>query len=227
MTLEVAFETIYGRGASPEEASRFNRLAKELDIRDNDAVWVLVFLLGHHLELTKRMPEQIKTSAQQVLASFSGTLTEQLAGAESELRLAKARVEENISRAVVSAAEKEIARSAQAVARYTAGKSWLQWIGAAGLVGMAILALAFSWGYSTGQHVGYASALDVKEAEAWVATPAGKVAYQMDRNGDLMHFARCDQDGWKIEKTKSGGRGCFVRPLQDGETIGWIVPTLP
>ena len=128
MTLEVAFETIYGRGASPEEASRFNRLAKELDIRDNDAVWVLVFLLGHHLELTKRMPEQIKTTAQQVLASFSETLNEQLAGAESELRLAKARVEENVSRAVVSAAEREISRSAQAVARYTARKSWLQWI---------------------------------------------------------------------------------------------------
>ena len=59
MNLDTAFRSIYGRDPSPEETNRFNRIGKELDIRDNDAIWAIAFLLGHHLDLAKQMPEQI------------------------------------------------------------------------------------------------------------------------------------------------------------------------
>ena len=38
MSLETAFLTVYGREPKPEETNRFNRLAKELGIRKNDAI---------------------------------------------------------------------------------------------------------------------------------------------------------------------------------------------
>jgi len=224
MSLESAFYAVYGRHANPDETNRFNRLAKELGIRDNDAVWSLVFLLGHHLELTDRLPARIELAAQHLLERFKGNMLEQISSAEAELKLTKARIEENLSVVIVSVAQKEITRSAQAVARHTAGKSWLQWLGGAALVGMIILASAFYWGEESGRRVGYAAALDVREAASWAATPTGQAAYRLDLSGDLLHLVRCDQDGWKIERTKSGAKGCFVSQKENGGTVGWLLP---
>ena len=224
MNLEAAFVTVYGREPKPEETNRFNKLAKELGIKENDAVWSLVFLLGQHLELTEAVPERIRSAAELTLFNFQSAVQKRSETAEVELDVIRARIEENISESVVASAEREIARSAQAVARHTASKSWLQWLGAASILGMLILAGAFWWGFSTGQRSGYAAALDVKEAESWAATPSGQAAYRLERNGDLMHLVRCDQDGWRVEKTTTGGKGCFVRGTTDGHVMGWLLP---
>lgn len=224
MSLETAFATVYGREPKPEETNRFNKLAKELGIRENDAVWSLVFLLGQHLELTEAVPERIRSAAELTLVHFQNAVQKRSETAEIELGVIKGRIEESISKSVVASAEREIARSAQAVARHTASKSWLQWLGGAALLGMLTLAGAFWWGYSTGRHSGYAAALSVKEAESWSATPSGQAAYRMEQNGDLMHLVRCDQDGWHIEKTTTGGKGCFVRGTPDGHVLGWLLP---
>ena len=224
MSLETAFLTVYGREAKPEETNRFNRLAKELGIRENDAIWNIVFLLGHHLEMTETLPERLGKFTNRTLLQFDAAIRQRSETAEAELRVVKARIEENVSSAVVASAEREIARSAQAVARHAAAKSWLQWLGAASCAGMAIVAVAFYCGYTNGQRVGYAAALDVKEASSWASTAAGQGAYHLDRNGDLTHLLRCDQPGWKMQKTKAGAKGCFVNPGSDGEITGWLIP---
>jgi hypothetical protein len=224
MSLEKAFLTVYGRDPKPEETNRFYRLAKELGIRENDAIWNIIFLLGHHLELTETLPERLGAVTNRTLAQFDAEICRRRETAEVELRVIRARIEDNISSTVAASAEKEIARSAQAVARHAASKSWLQWLGAASCMGMVIVGFAFYCGYTNGQRVGYASALDVKEASSWASTPMGQGAYHLDRNGDLTHLLRCDQTGWKVEKTKTGARGCFVNPDPDGDITGWLIP---
>ena len=224
MNHEAAFRTVYGRDAKPEETARFNRLAKELGIKDNDAIWSVVFLLGHHVELAGILPKQIGESAAQSLAQYEAMLRRRNDVAESELRAVKARVEETVTRAVIDSAEREIARSAQAVARSAAAKNWLQWLGGAAVCGMFLLAIAFYLGYRNGKNTGYAFALDVKEASSWAATPAGQAAYRMDRNGDLIHVIRCDESGWKVQRSRTGEKSCFVSPGPDGDVFGWNLP---
>ena len=224
MNVETAFLAIYGREAKPEETKRFNRLAKELDIRENDAIWSMVFLLGHHLELTEAMPEKMSASTKRLLDSFNAAICKRGELAETELKAARARIEESVSVAVVASAEREIARAAQTVARHTAAKSWLQWLGSAAVIGMLMLASAFYCGYRDGKSVGYASALDGKTAASWAATPLGQAAYHLDQNGDLIHIIRCDRDGWRVSTARSGAKNCFVRPGFDGEIVGWQLP---
>ncbi len=224
MNLEIAFATVYGREPKPEETFRFNRLAKELDIRENDAVWSIVFLLGHHIELAELLPKQIGATTAQSLAQYDAALRRRNNVAENELRAVKARIEEKVTVGVIASADREIARSAQAVARSVATKSWLQWLGGAAVGGMAILAGAFFWGYCDGKSVGYAFAMDVKEASTWAATPIGQAAYQMDRNGDLIHLIRCDETGWKVQRSRTGEKSCFVHPGADGDVLGWSLP---
>ena len=115
MNLEAAFLKIYGREAKPEETNRFNRLAKELDIRENDAIWSMVFLLGHHLELTEAMPERMNSATKRTLDSFNASIRKRSEVAEAELWAVRARIEESVSSAVVASAEMEIARAAQVV----------------------------------------------------------------------------------------------------------------
>ena len=224
MNHDAAFRSVYGREPKPEETARFNKLAKELDIRDNDAVWSVVFLLGHHIELAEALPKQIGVSAAHALAQYDAMLRLRNTVAENELRAVKARVEKQVTLSVVSSAEREIARSAQAVARSVASKNWLRWLGGAAVCGMALIGGAFYGGYRTGRNVGYALALDVKQASSWAASPSGQAAYRMDRNGDLIHFMRCDQSGWKVQRSRTGEKACFVRPGPDGDVLGWSLP---
>ena len=110
----------------------------------------MVFLLGHHLDLAKQMPEQIDKLISQSLAKYASSLDSARKLAESDLAATKARIEETVSQAVVTSAQKEIARAAQTVAQVTARKSWLQWLGGAAVAGMLLMGGTFYWGYDIG-----------------------------------------------------------------------------
>jgi hypothetical protein len=225
MNIETAFHAIYKRDPSPEETNNFNRIAKELDIRDNDAIWAVAFLLGHYVDLAKQMPEQIEKLVAQSLTAHARGLDKARETAEKEFAVIKSRVEETVSDAVVTSAQQEIAAAAQTVARHTARKSWLQWLGSAAVVGMALIAGAFYWGYTIGNTAGYARALDVKEASSWAATEPGQAAYKLDQNGDLRSLVHCDRDGWTIERSRDGKeRLCVVHPTHNGNIYGWYLP---
>lgn len=224
MNIDLAFHAVYGRNPNAEETSRFNRLAKELGIRDNDAIWAMVFLLGHHLDLASQMPTQIERLAARSLEQYTSALLRSRKSAEAELLATKARIEENVSHVVVASAQREIARAAQSVARDTARRSWLQWLGSASVIGMLLFGGAFYWGYDIGDTLGYSRALDVRMTSAWAATAMAQAAYKFDKNGDLIHLIKCDSPGWKVEKTAGGDKGCFVHPKEDGSVAGWLLP---
>lgn len=225
MNLDTAFRSIYNRDPSPEETNRFNRIGKELDIRDNDAIWAVAFLLGHHLDLAKQMPEQIDKLISQSLSDYTAAIARALSLAEFDLAATRARIEETVSQSVVTSAQKEIARAAQTVAHSTARKSWLQWLGGAAVAGMLLMGGTFYWGYNIGNDNGYARALDVKTASSWAASSLGLAAYKMDQDGDLRSLVRCDRDGWTIQRSDDGKRRlCIVGPGRDGLTSGWYVP---
>ena len=139
MNLDIAYRSVYGRDPSPDETNRFNRIGKELGIRDNDAIWAIAFLLGHHLDLAKQMPEQIDKLISQSLAKYASSIDSARSLAEIDLAATKARIEQTVSQAVVTSAQREIARAAQTVAQVTARKSWLQWLGGAAVVGMLLI----------------------------------------------------------------------------------------
>jgi hypothetical protein len=225
MNVDTAFRSIYGRDPSPEETNRFNRIGKELDIRDNDAIWAMAFLLGHHLDLAKRMPEQIDKLISQSLADYSAAIANALNLAESDLVATKARIEETVSQSVVASAQNEIARAAQTVAYSTARKSWLQWLGGSAVVGMLLMGGTYYWGYNIGNDNGYARALDVKIASGWAASNLGQAAYKMDQDGDLRSLVRCDRDGWTVQWSEDRKhRLCVVHPDRNGMISGWYVP---
>jgi hypothetical protein len=225
MNLETAFHSIYERNPSPEETIKFNRIAKELGIRDNDAIWAVTFLIGHYSDLAKQMPEEIEKRVAQSLSAHARGLDKARETAEKQFAVIRSRVEETISDAVVTSAQQEIAAAAQTVARHTARKSWLQWLGGAAVVGMALIAGAFYWGYTIGNTAGYARALDVREASSWAATELGQDAYKLDQNGDLRSIVHCDRDGWTIEQSHDGKeRLCVVHPTHDGNIYGWYLP---
>jgi hypothetical protein len=224
MNVDTAFRSVYGREPSPEETNQFNRIGKELDIRDNDAIWAVAFLLGHHLDLAKQMPEQIDRLISQSLANYATAISNALNLAESDLVATKARIEETVSQSVVASAQKEIARAAQTVAYSTARKSWLQWLGGATVAGMLLMGGTFYWGYNIGNDNGYARALDVKTASSWAASDLGQAAYRMDQDGDLRSIVRCDRDGWTVENSRSGKeRICIVHPASNGDISGWYL----
>ena len=214
MNLDIAFRSVYGRDPSPDETNRFNRIGKELDIRDNDAIWAIAFLLGHHLDLAKQMPEQIDKLISQSLARYTSSLDSARRLAETDLAATKARIEETVGQAVVTLAQREIARAARTVAQITARKSWLQWLGGAAVAGMLLIGGTFYWGYAVGNANGYARSLDVKALSAWAASSEGQAAYKLDQDGDLRALIRCDRDGWTVQRSQDGkhkvpsGRTC-------------------
>jgi hypothetical protein len=225
MNIDTAFLAVYGRDPSPEETNRFNRISKELDIRDNDAIWAIAFLLGHHLDLAKQMPEQIDKLISQSLAKYASSLDSARRLAETDLAATKARIEETVSEAVVTSAQREIARAAQTVAQVTACKSWLQWLGGAALAGMLFIGGSFYWGYAIGNTNGYARSLDAKAVSAWAASSEGQAAYKLDQDGDLRSLIGCDRDGWTVQRSQDGKHKlCIVRPASDGLVSGWYVP---
>jgi hypothetical protein len=225
MNVDTAFRSIYGRDPSPAETNQFNRIGRELDIRDNDAIWAVTFLLGHHLDLTKQMPEQIDKLISQSLTDYRTAISDALNLAESDLAATKARIEETVSQSVVASAQKEIARAAQTIAYSTARKSWLQWLGGAAVVGMLLMGGTFYWGYNVGNGNGYARALDVETASSWAASNLGQAAYKLDQDGDLRSLLRCDRDGWTVQRSKDGKHQlCVVHPDSNGTIYGWYVP---
>lgn len=225
MNIDTAFRAIYSREPNAEETGRFNRIARELGIRDNDAIWAVVFLLGHHLELTQTMPERMEQLTAQSMVQFTAVLLRARKSAEAEFAATRARVEENVSQALITSVQKEIARTAQTVARDTTRKSWLQWLGGAAVSGMILVSGAFYWGYATGNATGYVRALDTKSVSVWATTAMGHAAYELDQNEDLRSLVRCDRDGWKIQTAEDGKHKiCTVGAARNGMIYGWYIP---
>jgi len=111
------------------------------------------FLLGHHLDLAKQMPEQIDKLISQSLAKYASSLDSARRLAEIDLAATKARDRTNCEPSCRKSAQREIARAAQTVAQITVRKSWLQWLGGAAVVGMLLMGGTFYWDTTSGIQV--------------------------------------------------------------------------
>ena len=63
---EANYSAFFGKG-SEEEQSRLREIASKLNIRDNDAIWIIVFVFNYFGRFYFQLPQKIKASVQETL----------------------------------------------------------------------------------------------------------------------------------------------------------------
>lgn len=211
-TPEEAFGTLLGRQPSDKERQALYRARDALQLRDNDALWLLLIALGHYETLYGRLPGLIEDTAK-------GALNGVKAAAEAQMKASAATTELELSEAV--------ARTAERIARDAARGSKLRWA-AACLVASLVSLVLVGWlsqrsagraGYARGWKDAYWETLDHKAAASWASTPEGQLAYALAKVGVIRELATCSGRGW-IQR----GGVCIPRP-ENGAVHGWRMPT--
>jgi hypothetical protein len=127
-----AFEKLLGRESKPAEREQLYRVKEALGLRDNDALWLVLFALQYYDSLYRQFPKTIGQEAARVL---SETRTAADASVRASLEHAKA----DLTRAMAIAAE--------GVAREAARRHTIQWL----VAGMALGAALFGAGLLVGR----------------------------------------------------------------------------
>ena len=60
---EANYSAFFGKG-SEEEQLRLREIASKLNIRDNDAIWIIVFIFNYFGRFYCQLPQKIKVSVQ-------------------------------------------------------------------------------------------------------------------------------------------------------------------
>jgi hypothetical protein len=130
-----SFERLLGRAATERERDQLRRVQAELGLKENDALWLVIFALQYYEGLYRQFPKAIAAEAQRVLSETRSAAEETIrAGAESaKADLAKA-----------------IATTARDVARDVARRQMIQWL----IMGMLVGAGLLSAGIYIGAHTG-------------------------------------------------------------------------
>lgn len=205
--LDTSFQKLLGRQPSDAEVQKLYRVRDALELKNNDALWLVLMALQHYETSYERMPKRIAVAAASVLADVKTT-------ADSTMKASAENFKADMARAVAA-----VARD---VARDTSRKQMWQWAG--GALGVAFLTLALvSWGAFTkgsesGTADGYRLAQDEKAAAAWANTPQGQSAYRLSQLGMIDKLATCDSPGWKVEHG-----ACIPYQAPDGHYYGWKI----
>jgi len=130
-----SFERMLGRAATERERDQLRRVQAELDLRENDALWLVIFALQYYEGLYRQFPKAIAAEAQRVLSETRVTAEATIrAGAESaKADLAKA-----------------IAITAREVARDVARRQMIHWLVLGMLLGAGLLGAGIYLGAHTG-----------------------------------------------------------------------------
>jgi hypothetical protein len=126
-----AFETLLGRTATETERVQLRKIRDALDLRDNDALWSVLFALQYYDSLYRQFPKAIAAEAAKILA-------ETRAASEAVMRANVASAQADLARAV--------ALTAQGVAQSVARRWQLQWT----IIGAAVGAIIFASGVFAG-----------------------------------------------------------------------------
>lgn len=210
MTLAVAaaFEAAFQRKPTPDEVDRLNRVMNVLDVRENDAIMVLMIVLEFYLGLYSNMPGRIEAAAKTAVGDTKET-TQRVAATAAQL--AHSDLVEQLGKAV------------NQVASDAAKKQ--QWKALAVGIGAASISLLMTgWmAFDQGKEAGYGAAIKVARNEyaaaTWANTPEGQLAYRLALVGSLQQVARCNAPGWKV---KNGA--CLPYTDADGSLHGWALP---
>lgn len=203
-----AFEAVWRRKATPEEAARLRRVQDILGVRENDAIMVVMLALEHYQGLYSAMPGRIEEASR---AAVGEVLESAERIANAAVRIAHNDLADHLGEAV------------NQVAANAARKQQWRWLGAGiGIAAIGFLLtgwLAFQHGKEAGLGSGYAAARHEFAAASWANTPEGQLAYRLALAGSLQQVARCTQPGWKVSKG-----ACLPLANSDGTTYGWVMP---
>jgi hypothetical protein len=228
------FEKLCGRKPSDKEIQTALTIQNNFGIRDNDAIFPLLVVLGYYQTAYDKVPDSIKQSCQQLLNSFKATAEQT---AQTAVESAKADM------------AKAVASTAQNVARNVSAKGKWKW--AAGCVALVAIALCSILAFDmyryekliddaklqaseSGHAIGYEKAMNEKARDAWANTPAGQKAYKLDqeglldaaiglaKGGTMQTIFQCASPGWEIETKKNGEKICYPHKAKDGQ-YGWRI----
>jgi hypothetical protein len=209
--LEDSFIRLLGRQPSDTERQQLYHIRDALDLKNNDALWLVLMALQYHQTLYAGFPELIRDAAAETLAQFQET-------ADDVLSASKESAKADLARAV-SAAARDVARLT--ALRQTTASITLCLAGCCAVIGALTLYVhgaSYDAGYQRGYAGGYGEARDEKAAAAWANTPQGKAAYRFAQQGGIDNLIKCDRPGWKVEDGV-----CYVRATADGSIYGWRV----
>jgi hypothetical protein len=207
--LDHSFAKLLGRQPSDTERQNLYHVRDALDLKNNDALWLVLMALEHYKTQYIKFPSMIAQAASETLDNIKKT-------ADATLKASSEATKRDLTQAVE--------KTAKDIARNTSRKQMLQWtLGC--LICVAIILGAVFWyahssgqnaGYAQGYGEGYAKAQDEKAAASWANTPEGKLAYRLTQAGDIRDLAACTKTGWVIDKN-----GLCIVQAKDGYIHGW------
>ncbi|MFI8742063.1 hypothetical protein ACQKD8_18360 [Pseudomonas sp. NPDC077405] len=133
--IEAAFATLLGRQPSEREVQDLYRVKNALNIRDNDALWLVLMALESYDTLYRKYPEMVASSVSKVIGE-QRTVIAAIADAETK-------------RALGTLAE-AVARSSQEIAAQTAHSTRIQSVGWMMFCAVAFGALCLVVGFILG-----------------------------------------------------------------------------
>lgn len=209
-TVEDSFTKLLGRQPSDQERQTVIRTRDALNLKNNDALWLVLIVLGHYETLYSRFPSLIEKAAtsvtDRVKAAAEAELKAAAAGTHAELAKSVARTANDIADRAASAK-----RSTWFAMAFTAAAVMLMGIG----VGM--FRVGASSGRAAGEHEGYLQARSENAAESWANTPEGQLGFRLAEAGSLRELATCSG---KIMSRR--GDACFAKVGKES-VFGWAV----
>jgi hypothetical protein len=206
-TAEDSFTKLLGAQLTDRERQAVFRARDALGIKNNDALWLLLIVLGHYETLFSKVPSQIEEAATDVMEKTR-------LAAEATMKAAAARAESKLAASVAATAQK-------IADRRTSTQRW-QWVtGGLALAALTLLGaslLGHHAGYSSGHDDGNKEARDENAAADWANTPEGQIAYALAKAGSIRDLAACSGRGWVV-------KGDFCYPHAEGGAVyGWRIP---
>lgn len=213
--IESNFSKLSKRKLSAEDKERLFQTQKILGLRDNDALWLVIFALQDHLILYRDIPEAITKVSEKTLRDFRSTLDAQVVASLASARSSK---------------EETVVNADTSLKPMATGVGLLPKIGWLTLGCLAITAAftGMAWqmhrigmeaGYQTGFGKGYTESRNEAAAASWAATPEGRLAFELAKKGQLQMLAKCEGKGWKISNNV-----CFPMPVAGEGVHGWALP---
>jgi hypothetical protein len=190
------FGRLFGEQPTAEQKLTLLQLQKELGLRDDDALWTILVVLGHYERLYERIPCKIQQAS-----SFA--IEQANRGLQNNAESFRRRLEREMADAVVAQFKEVTADRTKADRRWaTAAASTMSFILII-LVGMG----SYWWGRSTGEQ-------SASAAQLWAQLPNGRYAQQLDEVGVIadLRLCRVSEGDFRIPaagevicETKEGG----------------------
>jgi len=123
-TVSSNYEKLLGRVATVAERDQLRRVQSALGLRDNDALWLVLYALQFYESLYRQFPKEIGKEAKRILE-------ETRTAADATMRASAESAKADLAKAIASAARD--------VARDAARRQMLQWLVVGMLLGVALL----------------------------------------------------------------------------------------